>query len=463
MQYSLARSSSRQFVFSDFRYIHISSARLIPENQSASAKLFADAAREEAEEAKATAADEASISKLTQLESQQQNWTGEESLQDAVLRMLVDKYRPLRTGPIRTADQKLKDSPPQIRPSSQAALPQSASANTRSWQHIANEPLLPGIEGHRPWHATYTAPSHVSASIKLGNFSPSTARSSTALDDADEQTRRTERELARRRQKAIRLTRARESTLDYRLGLKSGGDGQTRAPTRINPVSLKGWQSLIEDRIEKARLEGQFDKVKGRGKPIAWPSEERNPFIAREEFLMNRIVQRNGAAPPWVEVQIELEAAVNSFREAVRQSWTRRAIRTLTVSQPAALLPSLSLSMITSLRDREWEERERSYHDAAIAELNSLVRKYNAVAPYAVRRPYYARDSELAEVYRDCGEEILRGIAKRSQELPGHPVPRFNTKLFRGDEGVGGGIPLRLRDLIIQWLQRLRRRFTKAG
>ncbi len=31
--------------------------------------------------------------------------------------------------------------------------------------------------------------------------------------------------------------------------------------------------------------------------------EERNPFIAREEFLMNRIVQRNGAAPPWVDLQ----------------------------------------------------------------------------------------------------------------------------------------------------------------
>ena len=31
--------------------------------------------------------------------------------------------------------------------------------------------------------------------------------------------------------------------------------------------------------------------------------DESNPFIAREEFFMNRIVQRNGAAPPWVEVQ----------------------------------------------------------------------------------------------------------------------------------------------------------------
>ena len=30
---------------------------------------------------------------------------------------------------------------------------------------------------------------------------------------------------------------------------------------------------------------------------------EKNPFVSREEFLMNRIVQRNGAAPPWVELQ----------------------------------------------------------------------------------------------------------------------------------------------------------------
>lgn len=32
-------------------------------------------------------------------------------------------------------------------------------------------------------------------------------------------------------------------------------------------------------------------------------NDEKNPFIGREEFLMNRIVQRNGAVPPWVELQ----------------------------------------------------------------------------------------------------------------------------------------------------------------
>ena len=36
------------------------------------------------------------------------DWTGDESIQDAVLRMLVDKYKPLRAGTIRTAEDKLK-------------------------------------------------------------------------------------------------------------------------------------------------------------------------------------------------------------------------------------------------------------------------------------------------------------------------------------------------------------------
>jgi len=52
--------------------------------------------------------------------------------------------------------------------------------------------------------------------------------------------------------------------------------------------------------MQKVRLSSQSDKVEGRGQPIARLNEERNLFITRVEFLMNRILQRNGAAPLWV-------------------------------------------------------------------------------------------------------------------------------------------------------------------
>ncbi|KAG1755427.1 hypothetical protein EDB19DRAFT_1842732 [Suillus lakei] len=83
--------------------------------------------------------------------------------------------------------------------------------------------------------------------------------------------------------------------------------------------------------------------------------------------------------------------------------------------QSAAMLPSLSLGSATSSRDREWEERECSYHYTAVAELNSLVRKYNALVPCSVRCPYYSQESELAEAYEDCGDVVLHGISERSR------------------------------------------------
>ena len=52
-----------------------------------------------------------------------------------------------------------------------------------------------------------------------------------------------------------------------------------------------------------APSEGQFKTLTGRGKPLQRETAEGNPFIGREEFFMNRIVQRQGAAPPWVEIQ----------------------------------------------------------------------------------------------------------------------------------------------------------------
>lgn len=369
--------------------------------------------------------------------------------------MLVDKYKPMRSGPIRTADVKLKEAPPKVHTDAYVV-----ERPAQAWQELANKPLLPSIDGHKPWHTTYKAPSHASASIKLGNFTPTSARATGVHPVADERTRKTERELARRKEQAGRLTRARESTLDYRLGLKNC-EGQH---ARRNPVSMRGWQALIEDKIQKARAAGHFDKIKGRGQPMVRLSDEHNPFIAREEFLMNRIVQRNGAAPPWVEVQIELETAVNSFRDVLRQSWTRRAIRTLTMLQPAAALPSLSLGSVTSLRDREWEERECSYHDTAVAELNSLVRKYNALAPYSVRRPYHSREAELAKAYQDCGDDILRGISERRREIHGRsdasPPSDVESSV---DFDTSMAYPLRFRDIIRRWFMKLRDRFINVS
>lgn len=129
----------------------------------------------------------------------------------------------------------------------------------------------------------------------------------------------------------------------------------------------------------------------------------------------------------------------------------------MTLSRPAASLAKLSLDDVTSWRDAAWEARERSYHDTALSEINSLVRKYNAMAPYAVRRTTYALESELERAYRESGEDILQGIAERVNAGPNQT--RGSSSDPDEDSRIGGGhadqeqwAPVRIRDVIRQWV-----------
>ncbi|KAG6919766.1 hypothetical protein DXG01_001605 [Tephrocybe rancida] len=419
-------------------------------HSSASDKLFADAVREEAEEKAQTK----QSSHLTALEMEHENWDGDERIQDAVLRMLVDKYKPLRTGAIQSADQKLKLSLPGVRPRIQATVA-PVTPSTGSW---ATEPLLPSKKDHQPWHTTFKVPEHATSSIKHAMLPPLPAPKSVKPAPTDDRARRKEKEEKKRTEHVGRLARAKETTLDYRLGIRgsAGGSGGQR---QIIPVSMKGWTNLVEDKIEKARKAGLFQNVKGRGKPLISSTEEFNPFIAREEFLMNRIVQRNGAAPPWVEIQGELDIAVATFREILQQSWVRRVVRTITSTTPPALLQNVSLGDIKAFRDSDWERRERAYHRVALEDVNALVRKYNGMAPYAVRRPYYIHNVEMERLFETSADIILSELNERALFKN---IKEGSSTSAEGSTSSGAGSPApdgsplkiwRLRDFFKAWLK----------
>ena len=116
---------------------------------------------------------------------------------------------------------------------------------------------------------------------------------------------------------SARAMKAREESLDY--GFESGFGGsmnrvfvpdedsdQQEASDqgkRTGMGGMRAWNGIIDDKIDKARRSGAFDRLKGRGKPYQRNDEDDNPHISREDFLMNRIVKSQGAAPPWIELQ----------------------------------------------------------------------------------------------------------------------------------------------------------------
>ena len=112
-----------------------------------------------------------------------------------------------------------------------------------------------------------------------------------------------------------------------------------------------------------------------------------------------------------------MESAITSFRQVLRQAWSRRALLVVTTETPPPPLDRLTVDHIKTLRDPEWEDQERSYHETALSEVNSLVRKYNAMAPYIARRALYTRDVELERLYKESAKEIhKRLVAKLSSQ-----------------------------------------------
>jgi DnaJ homolog subfamily C member 28 len=234
-----------------------------PDVRSASEKLFADAALEEEAESNSASP---SMSRVQQLANQTQhghdNWTGDEEIKDAVLRMLVDKYKPLRSGEIQSAEEKMKKGgvpdvgrrarvdettaslTDAIITGSSTAWKPPLQPTTGSW---ANEPLLPSNPSHKPWDTKYSVPWHREAAIKTGNNQVKKPKLSEA-EDANQKKR--DREAMRRQMIAGRLTSAREATLDYKLGIKRGPEQQGVRSARPNPSTMKGWGGYVEDKIE---------------------------------------------------------------------------------------------------------------------------------------------------------------------------------------------------------------------
>lgn len=229
--------------------------------QNASDKLFADAEREES--------DSQNCQKLDALVQQQENWTGEERIQDAVLRMLVDKYKPLRGSNIFTAEEKLKKNPPQVRSASvtgtvdDSHYEDTSTISTApylrptlgSW---AKEPLLPSNPTHKPWETTFKPPSDDGVSnIKVGRIPHASVSSSYCvpgglgrLGQGSLDKKLEKKEKMKKTQQVERLSQALESTLDYRLGIKMGEQKHLVQTGKPNPVTLKGWNSIIEEKIE---------------------------------------------------------------------------------------------------------------------------------------------------------------------------------------------------------------------
>ena len=134
----------------------------------------------------------------------------------------------------------------------------------------------------------------------------------------------------------------------------------------------------IEDQIQKAQQSGQFDHLRGEGKPLA--------HLDTDAF--EQLVREQGFRPHFVELDAEIRAKTEIGRQAVRRTyeWVMQARGGGSVDRHYA--------------QDEWR-KALSIFDERLAEINQLIQTFNLELPEALRQSQkfpLKRDEELQKM-----------------------------------------------------------------
>ena len=412
-------------------------------SQRASDQLFRDAVKEE---------------KILQQKQRRASpgedpvWTGDERLEDAVLRMLMDKYKPLRSGA-------------SGRDSELERLQKSQKPSERPLSSLEEKPVArakPYTPEGQPLNAVFVTPTHARADspkVYRGRYlnveAPKSAMakkldtmglSPTQLPLANRQAMAHVRQSLRRVVENERV----ENAVQIKLNHNGKGSASVESTQQHRPLiamvgAVKGIAGLAEQKIEEARHRGVFERNSLRGKPIVVDHNEGNPYLGREEFFLNRMVHRQGARPPWVELHVEVKTEEKTLRQRIQHAWICRALMCLDESEawhqftPVRVdwgrvdnkteLPvfyvdesmdagqARLLNWVQGFRDPEWIRREANFHAEAVHQLNQVIRRYNQLAPYSARKMLYSKDLFLKTTLDQAYPFLLEAVSARVRGL----------------------------------------------
>lgn len=109
----------------------------------------------------------------------------------------------------------------------------------------------------------------------------------------------------KRQQDEHRLQQAREKAQEYRNPspvIDQAGD---------EVAELDEFSNVVSKRIEEAMRRGEFDNLRGHGKPMPIDND---PFVPEEQQLVNRILKNNDLTPDWIADRKELFQGIDAWR-----------------------------------------------------------------------------------------------------------------------------------------------------
>lgn len=234
-----------------------------------------------------------------------------------------------------------------------------------------------------------------------------------------------------------RLSRAREGTLDYKLNKDSKDENLEEDPMfsqlyRDRFLSAGGTpfstiESIASQRIEDAIARNEFRDIT-RGTKTQNDLRASSPFIDTTQYFLNKMIQRQGAAPPWIEKQAKVNDMAENMRIRLLESWKSRAIKifaerhenkTSDVYEKLRIAKETVHELKHSSEGEKWLVENKEYHSELIRDINSSIRGYNLQAPGSARKGYLELERELESMFEKAAEPII--VAYENHLIPKEP------------------------------------------
>jgi len=118
----------------------------------------------------------------------------------------------------------------------------------------------------------------------------------------------------------------------------------------------------IEEHIQKAQQAGEFDHLRGQGKPFT--HLDTDPF--------EHLVQEQGVMPHWLELEHEIRAKIEIARQSIKRTyeWVQGAWQSGSVDRAYA--------------QAEWRKARHTFSQR-LDEINKLIRGFNLELPEPLR------------------------------------------------------------------------------
>lgn len=91
------------------------------------------------------------------------------------------------------------------------------------------------------------------------------------------------------------------------------------------------------------------------------------------------------------------------------------------------------LPVVSPLRDPQYLNTERPYHELTIKKLNAKIRSYNLQAPQVSQKPYLNLEREFEKCYADVAPSLAEEIERRATE-------RAHDRALKRPQGDNGGL-----------------------